>query len=70
MKDKIADRPAADDSKAVTFDEAERVGAFELASRWAGRLSWSFGDRAAPGDLAELVCWHMADCRSCESRAI
>ena len=56
MKDKIADgRPAADGSKRVTFDEAERVGAFELASRWAGRLSWSFGDRAASEELAGLV---------------
>jgi hypothetical protein len=29
MEDKIADgRPTADDSKPVTFDEAERMGAF------------------------------------------
>ena len=40
MRDKIADgRPAADDSKPVTFDETERVGAFSRRPDEPGRLS-------------------------------
>ena len=40
-----------------TFEEAEDFGAFELASRWADRLSWPTSlNRSASDDLAELVC--------------
>jgi hypothetical protein len=44
-----------DSSKPVTFDEAEELGAFELARQWADRLSWPALDRAAADDLAELA---------------
>jgi hypothetical protein len=40
-----------------TFEEAEDLGAFELASRWADRLSWPTPlNRSASDDLAELAC--------------
>ena len=41
----------------VTFEGAEDLGAFELASRWADRLSWPMPlNRSASDDLAELAC--------------
>jgi len=43
--------------KPVTFEGAEGLGAFELASRWADRLSWPMPlNRSASDDLAELAC--------------
>jgi hypothetical protein len=43
--------------KPVTFKEAEDLGAFELALRWADRLSWPMPlNRSASDDLAELAC--------------
>ena len=58
MESKITDDGpmAADGSKPVTLDEAEALGAFELASRWADRLSWPTSDRSASDELAELAC--------------
>ena len=42
--------------KPVTFEGAEDLGAFELASRWADRLSWPMPlNRSAYDDLAELA---------------
>ena len=41
----------------VTFEAASDLGAFELASRWADRLSWPMPlNRSASDDLAELAC--------------
>ena len=48
---------AASGDKPVTFEAADDLGAFELASRWADRLSWSLPlNRSASDDLAELAC--------------
>ena len=48
---------ATNGDKPVTFEEAEDVGAFELALRWADRLSWPMPlNRSASDDLAELAC--------------
>jgi hypothetical protein len=65
MEHKIHDRPltSAGSSKAVTFSEAEDLGAFELARQWTDRLSWAVLDRPAADELAELAymsalaCW-------------
>ena len=48
---------AANGAKPVTFEAADDLGAFELASRWADRLSWPMPlNRSASDDLAELAC--------------
>jgi hypothetical protein len=65
MEHKITDGclMAVGGSKPVTFDEAEALGAFNLTSWWADRLSWSAGDRSVSDELAELArmsalaCW-------------
>jgi hypothetical protein len=50
-------------SRVVTFNEAEELGAFELARQWTDRLSWPTLDGTAPDELAELAymsalaCW-------------
>lgn len=47
----------ADGNKPITFDKAEDLGAFELASLWADRPSWPWPtDRDAYDELAELAC--------------
>ncbi len=47
---------ATNRDKPVTFEEAEDLGAFELASRWADRLPWPLPqNRSASDDLAELA---------------
>ncbi len=46
---------AADGRKAVTFDEAEAVSAFDLARLWADRLAWPMNGTACD-ELAELAC--------------
>lgn len=58
MTIKITDgRPmAADESKPVTLDDAEALGAFGLASWWADRTSWPMQDGTASDELAELAC--------------
>jgi hypothetical protein len=45
----------ADKNRAVTFNEAEELGAFELARQWADRMSWPMLDRTASDELAELA---------------
>ena len=45
----------ADGSRAVTFDEAEELGAFELARQWADRLAWPM-NATAHSEIAELAC--------------
>jgi hypothetical protein len=40
----------------VTFNAAERLGAFELAALWADRLAWPTDDRTPYDELAELAC--------------
>jgi hypothetical protein len=57
MEIKINDsRPAPTSGrKVVTFEEAEELGAFELARQWADRLSWPALDRSASDELAELA---------------
>lgn len=52
----------ADKSRVVTFDEAEELGAFELARQWADRLSWPALDRTASDELAELACMSALAC--------
>jgi len=48
---------ATNGNKPVNFEGAEDLGAFELASRWADRLSWPMPlNRSASDDLAELAC--------------
>jgi hypothetical protein len=48
---------ATNGAKPVTFEAADDLGAFELASRWADRLSWPMPlNRSASDDLAELAC--------------
>ena len=47
---------ATDRDKPVTFEEAEDLGTFELASQWADRLPWPLPqNRSASDDLAELA---------------
>ena len=64
MESKITGgRPmAAGDSKLITFEDAEVLGASGLASRWADRLSWPAGDRSASDELAELACMSALAC--------
>jgi hypothetical protein len=40
----------------VTFNAAERLGAFELAALWADRMAWPVDDRTPYDELAELAC--------------
>jgi hypothetical protein len=40
----------------VTFNAAERLGAFELAALWADRMAWPIDDRTPYDELAELAC--------------
>jgi hypothetical protein len=40
----------------VTFNAAERLGAFGLAQWWAGRTAWPIGERTAYDDLSALAC--------------
>jgi len=48
---------ATNGDRPVTFEAAEDLGVFELASRWADRLSWPMPqNRSASDDLAELAC--------------
>ena len=47
---------ATNRDKPVTFEEAEDLGAFELASQWADRLPWPLPqNRSASDELAELA---------------
>ena len=57
MEHKIDDRhlTSAGSGKVVTFNEAEDLGAFELARQWADRVSWPALDCSAAGELAELA---------------
>jgi len=50
-------RPEVGHGMPVTFDQAEDVGAYALAARWADRMSWPFpGHEDASDHLAELAC--------------
>jgi hypothetical protein len=40
----------------VTFNAAERLGAFELAALWADRMAWPIEGRTPYDELAELAC--------------
>jgi hypothetical protein len=45
------------DSKPLTFDQAEELGAYSLAALWADRMSWPMPGRStATDELAELAC--------------
>lgn len=47
---------AMNGDRLVTFEAAEDLGAFELASQWADRLSWPMPqNRSTSEDLAELA---------------
>jgi hypothetical protein len=64
MKHKIDDAnfTSAGSSKAVTFNEAEELGAFELARQWTDRMSWPGLDCSAADELAELACMPALAC--------
>ena len=50
-------RSAAEETKPVTFDEADDLGGYSLAARWSDRTSWPMpGDEDASDELAELAC--------------
>jgi hypothetical protein len=40
----------------VTFNAAERLGAFELAALWADRMAWPIEERTPYDELSELAC--------------
>jgi hypothetical protein len=40
----------------VTFNAAERLGAFELAALWADRMAWPIDERTPYDELSELAC--------------
>lgn len=43
-------------ARPVTFNAAERLGAFELAALWADRMAWPIDERTPYDELAELAC--------------
>src|SRR5579875_2679195 len=46
-----------DGRKPLTFDEADELGGYTLAARWADRSSWPMpGGTDASDELAELAC--------------
>lgn len=46
-----------DGRKPLTFDEADELGGYTLAARWADRSSWPMpGEEDASDELAELAC--------------
>jgi hypothetical protein len=42
-------------SRPITFDAAEELGAFELAQLWADRSAWPIDERTPYDELAELA---------------
>jgi hypothetical protein len=49
-------RRSATPERPVTFNAAERLGAFELAQLWADRTAWPIEERTPYDELSELAC--------------